>query len=220
MSRLSLCAAGAIAACACSSGGGGDAGTATSTSRHGTSSTGGTGRSVSTASSTASSTGSSGSTGSTSSGSACANDCSDLQLGGGILQVEQSTAAAPLAQGGTPTAGVYNLTDVTIYSPPGGASGPSGTTLQMTLALDVGGNSGTVVQVESLNGACSTSTFSVSYSATSLTVDTTCPATCGLECQSVDSYTATDSAPPLYVVFTPLGDDAGVEVDTFTWQHD
>ncbi len=162
------------------------------------------------------------SSGSSSSGSCAAqNDCNSLTLGS-VVQNQQSPTTAPTPQGGAPTPGVYEVTTITDYTGPGGASGPNGISGAATLQFSAtSGSTGTLQEVTTTgktdDGCTNTNTLFVTWSDAEATTTTTCPASCA-NCTASFSYTATPGSPPTFLLFIPEA-DGGVQVDTFTWQH-
>lgn len=62
--------------------------------------------------------------------------CNDLVNLATDVSVDSDPSEPPTAEGGTFVDGTYLLTRATVYTGPGGASGPSGETMRMTLRKD------------------------------------------------------------------------------------
>ncbi len=111
-----------------------------------------------------------------------------------------AVASAPPAAGGGPIAnGTYDATTATLFTGPGGTSGPTGKHLQMTVRID-GGSATTAV-----DGV--TSEAAITLDGTNLHSDSICPSK-----QAYDTaYTATPTTLSIYVV-----DSKGTRVYSLT----
>ena len=93
---------------------------------------------------------------------------------GRAIDGQQVAMAAPTATGGTIADGTYTLTDITLYTGSGGATGPAGLTLTQTW-----GFSGGSYRLVSLDGTTMTETRKggtvMNVSATALHLVQTCP---------------------------------------------
>lgn len=138
--------------------------------------------------------------------------CNTLANGASSISVQQVAQNPPSAGGGPIVDGTYFLTDATIYTGPGGPTGPGGTT-QTTIQI-----TGSTVQVVVADGQPPSRTTTLATSGVSFTSTDTCPDTA---VQS-GSYTATTtSTSTTFVVILDGGtDDAGARtlVETFTKQ--
>ena len=80
-------------------------------------------------------------------------------------------AVAPSPTGGAVANGKYHLTDVTLYTGPGGGSGPIALSIQQTLMI----NGNTVDVIQSANGKVETATEMFTTSGTTASFTRTCP---------------------------------------------
>jgi hypothetical protein len=74
--------------------------------------------------------------------------CTVLTPQGGVISVVAQAASAPATAGGTFEGGTYSLTQAILYTGPGGASGPTGNTAQITVSI----GTGTLTFVDIQNG--------------------------------------------------------------------
>ncbi len=71
----------------------------------------------------------------------CSESCSHIPQIGKTVAEMKVAAPAPTPQGGTLTAGTYVATEMTEYTGPGGATGPTGTERAFTLRIGAPGSS-------------------------------------------------------------------------------
>jgi hypothetical protein len=137
-------------------------------------------------------------------GSAACNTIANVAQ---TITIQQVASAPPAAQGGTFADGTYAMTDFTIFTGTGGATGPSGTT-QTTLQI-----SGDTFQVVS-DSTPSTRTVSVVVSGSSVTATDTCPDA------TLFQETFTTTATTFVVYISDGSTDAGARTiaETFTKQ--
>jgi hypothetical protein len=133
--------------------------------------------------------------------------CNTLANVAQTVTVQAVAQDPPQSQGGTVADGTYALTDVTLYTGPGGPSGASGHS-QVTIQI-----AGTTIEVVNA-GNPPTQTVTLATSGTAFTATDTCPDTKVTQ----GSYTTTATT---FVVFLDGGSgDAGARtlVETFTKQ--
>jgi hypothetical protein len=131
--------------------------------------------------------------------------CNTLTNTASPVTVQEVAENPPAALGGTVEDGMYELTDVTIYT---GTSGPSGATGTAQTTIEIGGS---IVQVVS-SGTPPTRTTTLATTGTTFTSTDTCPDAV----VSTGSFTAT---PTTFAIYLDGGtDDAGARtvVETFT----
>jgi hypothetical protein len=135
--------------------------------------------------------------------------CNTLVNAGQPVTATQVAEVAPAFQGGTVVDGTYTLTSQTIYTGPGGATGPSTTTLTTTISIQ-----GSTFQV-SKDTSPPTSTYMFAPTGTTYVATGECPDLVG---NIVGSFTA--MATTFVVSLEAPGDDGGAPttVDTFTKQ--
>jgi hypothetical protein len=193
---------------ACSSSGSG--GTTTSTAGTGTTS-GGTNGGSSTGGSSSGTSGGMCNSGTSTGGS----PCNSIANGASVVQEQQSPNTAPSPQGGgVPADGTYYMTALTVYTGPGGASGPTGNSGQQTVQFT---SSTMTLQIVDQSAGCpaQTQTGTLTFSGMMLTLATTCPANCGTNCGGTQGYTWNS---PTLEVFETHGTSGLTRVRTLTHQ--
>jgi hypothetical protein len=132
--------------------------------------------------------------------------CSTVPNGAPVIQYDQVNQTLPVGMGGTIVAGTYYRTDVTSYTGPMGATGPSGMSLQATWVFSgVTATAATVDIVRSANGGADESlTDTLTISSGDLGVADTCPPSL-----SVDSWTF-DATPTQITIYFPSPPERGI----------
>jgi hypothetical protein len=134
--------------------------------------------------------------------------CTTLVNAGQPVTASQVATAAPPFQGGTIAEGTYVLTSETVYTGPGGATGP-GSTQSITIRIQ----SGTIEVAKDTDPP--TSTYMLAPTGTTYVATGQCPPMLG---DIVGSYTATTTT--FVASLGAPGGDGGTptNVDTFTKQ--
>ena len=134
--------------------------------------------------------------------------CNALANTGQPVTVMQVAADPPAAQGGTPVDGIYTLTDETIYTGPGGASGPTKTA---RIAIQIQGGT---IQV-SKDSSPQTSTYGLTTNGTNYMAAAMCPPGSG---SLAGSYTATATTFVASIAASTSDGGAPWVIETFTKQ--
>ncbi|HLK40878.1 MAG TPA: hypothetical protein VKU41_29195 [Polyangiaceae bacterium] len=132
--------------------------------------------------------------------------CNTLANTGTPVTVVQVATDPPSAQGGTPVDGVYSLSNETIYTGSGGATGPTKTD-RITIQIQGG-----AIQV-SKDSSPTTSTYRLTTNGTSYTAAALCPPMIG---DLAGSYTATATTFAATVGASGSGGGPPWVVETFT----
>jgi hypothetical protein len=101
-----------------------------------------------------------------------APQCNGLANSASEIERTQVASNAPAAAGGTIPEGTFELTSDTVYTGPGGETGGTGVTRQVTMALSAGG---TLEVVQLNSGVQARRSFTISTASTDLTLSQTCP---------------------------------------------
>jgi hypothetical protein len=115
--------------------------------------------------------------------------CNDLVYGAPELTINQSASNPPASTGGTVVDGTYNLSAYTVYTGPGGASGPGGLTLQSIVRIQGNAIERLVLDYSGIERRQS-GTF---VAGTPLADDITITWTCGSGAPEVGKYSASSS---------------------------
>ena len=132
--------------------------------------------------------------------------CNALPNTGAPVTVMQVATDRPSAQGGTPVDGVYTLSNETIYTGDGGATGPTKTD-RITIQIQGG-----IIQV-SKDTSPTTSNYRLTTNGTDYTATGLCPPTIG---DLAGSYTATATTFAATVAASSSGGGPPWVVETFT----
>ncbi len=118
--------------------------------------------------------------------------CNSVTNGATTVSINNVPAAVPAPMGGTLVDGTYYLTQASVYTGAGGASGSTGATLQASTVL----SGGTYQYVQNQNGKGDSATSGTyTTSGTSITVEQTCPLPSAVP---YSGYTATSTSFTLY----------------------